>query len=75
MIYSKLFNLILMFVLPQKMLRLIKERVESKRCDDILEVAWSAMWNVTDETAINCARFLSNGGMELFLDCLSVSVF
>lgn len=55
----------------KKMLRLIKERVESKRCDDILEVAWSAMWNVTDETAINCARFLSNGGMELFLDCLS----
>lgn len=55
----------------KKMLRLIKDRVEKRRCDDILEVAWSAMWNVTDETAINCARFLSNGGMELFLDCLS----
>uniref|UniRef100_A0A8D8V687 Protein zer-1 homolog n=1 Tax=Cacopsylla melanoneura TaxID=428564 RepID=A0A8D8V687_9HEMI len=54
----------------KKMLRLIKDRIEKQRCDDILEVAWSAMWNVTDETAINCARFLSNGGMELFLECL-----
>ncbi|KAI5735659.1 hypothetical protein M8J77_021082 [Diaphorina citri] len=54
----------------KKMLRLIKDRIEKQRCDDILEVAWSAMWNVTDETAINCARFLNNGGMELFLNCL-----
>jgi hypothetical protein len=31
----------------QKMLRLIKDRIAKKqRCDDILEVAWSAMWNV-----------------------------
>ena len=27
------------------------------------------MWNVTDETPINCKRFLDGGGMRLFLQC------
>jgi len=27
------------------------------------------MWNVTDETPINCKRFLDGGGMDLFLHC------
>ena len=34
-----------------------------------MENAWSTMWNVTDETPINCQRFLSGGGMRLFLEC------
>ena len=38
-------------------------------CDDVLEHAWSTMWNVTDETPINCKRFLDGGGMRLFLQC------
>jgi len=53
-----------------KMLKLIHDRVSRKVCDDVLEVAWSTMWNVTDETAINCERFLDGGGMDLFLKCL-----
>ena len=28
------------------------------------------MWNVTDETAENCSRFLERGGMDLFVRCL-----
>lgn len=40
--------------------------------DDVMEVAWSTMWNVTDETAINCERFLDGHGMQYFLDCLKV---
>ncbi len=38
-------------------------------CDDVMETAWSCMWNVTDETPVNCRRFLDGGGMRLFLLC------
>uniref|UniRef100_A0A1B6E2J9 Protein zer-1 homolog n=1 Tax=Clastoptera arizonana TaxID=38151 RepID=A0A1B6E2J9_9HEMI len=56
----------------QRMLSLIEDRLERKVCDDVLEVAWSTMWNVTDETAINCERFLDGRGMDLFLGCLDL---
>ena len=32
-----------------------------------METAWSTMWNVTDETPVNCEWFLAGGGMYLFL--------
>ncbi|XP_065343212.1 protein zer-1 homolog [Cloeon dipterum] len=54
-----------------KMLRIIEDRLQRRHCDDVLEVAWSTMWNVTDETAVNCQRFLEGGGMDLFLRCLN----
>lgn len=57
------------------MLSIITDRLDRQVCDDVLEVAWSTMWNVTDETALNCRRFLEGGGMELFLGCLAVSIF
>lgn len=53
-----------------KMLWLIAERLDRGLCDDVLEVAWSTMWNVTDETPQNCQKFLENRGMEYFLKCL-----
>lgn len=53
-----------------KMLNLISDRLERRVCDDVLEVAWSTMWNVTDETPQNCQRFLESRGMEYFLACL-----
>lgn len=55
------------------MLTLIKDRLTRNVFDDVMEVAWSTMWNVTDETAINCERFLDGKGMEYFLGCLNVS--
>lgn len=55
------------------MLTLIADRLERQICDDVLEIAWSTMWNVTDETAINCERFLDGSGMEFFIGCLMVS--
>ena len=55
------------------MLNLINDRLNRKVFDDVMEVAWSTMWNVTDETAINCERFLDGKGMEYFLGCLRVS--
>lgn len=57
---------------PQTMLSLIKDRLTRSVLDDVMEVAWSTMWNVTDETAINCKRFLDGRGMEYFLRCLNV---
>lgn len=55
------------------MLNLINDRLNRKVFDDVMEVAWSTMWNVTDETAVNCERFLDGHGMEYFLGCLQVS--
>ncbi|GAB0100363.1 Protein zer-1 homolog [Sergentomyia squamirostris] len=52
------------------MLSLINDRLTRNVFDDVMEVAWSTMWNVTDETAINCKRFLDGNGMEYFLGCL-----
>lgn len=54
------------------MLTLIYDRLTRHVFDDVMEVAWSTMWNVTDETAINCERFLDGRGMEYFLECLQV---
>lgn len=54
------------------MLNLINDRLNRKVFDDVMEVAWSTMWNVTDETAVNCERFLDGKGMEYFLGCLKV---
>ncbi|TRY64313.1 hypothetical protein TCAL_04628 [Tigriopus californicus] len=53
----------------EKMLCLIREREVNGNCDDVMETAWSCMWNVTDETPINCKRFLDGCGMQLFLQC------
>jgi Zyg-11 protein homolog len=57
------------------MLNLINDRLNRKVFDDVMEVAWSTMWNVTDETPINCERFLDGKGMEYFLGCLRVRHF
>lgn len=57
------------------MLTLIRHRIEKDVCDDVMEVAWSTMWNVTDETPINCQRFLAGGGMSCFMSCLEVGIF
>lgn len=57
------------------MLDLVEYRVETNIFDDVLEVAWSTMWNMTDETSINCQRFLDEDGMALFLKCVQVCFF
>ena len=55
------------------MLKLISDRLQDDMHDDMLEIAWSAMWNVTDETPINCLRFLNGEGMTYFQKCLKAS--
>lgn len=54
----------------QTMLAIIQQKLSSETCDEVMEIAWSTMWNVTDETAGNCERFLNSNGMDLFLACL-----
>ncbi|XP_050688966.1 protein zer-1 homolog [Eriocheir sinensis] len=54
----------------ETMLKLISDRLQSHVHDDMLEIAWSAMWNVTDETPVNCLRFLNGEGMTYFQKCL-----
>jgi Zyg-11 protein homolog len=56
------------------MLNLINDRLTRKVFDDVMEIAWSTMWNVTDETPVNCEKFLDGKGMEYFLGCLRVSL-
>jgi Zyg-11 family protein len=53
----------------EKMLFIITEKLAAGICDDVMETAWSTMWNVTDETPDNCERFLNGNGMQLFLRC------
>lgn len=54
------------------MISLIKSRITRNTFDDVMEVAWATMWNVTDETPINCQRFLDLDGMKHFISCLKV---
>jgi len=53
----------------EEMLNFISQRLSAGICDELMETAWSTMWNVTDETPSNCERFLKGGGMNLFLHC------
>ena len=39
--------------------------------NDIVEIAWTLLWNITDETPENCRKFIEdNNGLLSFLDCL-----
>ncbi|CAG0881235.1 unnamed protein product [Cyprideis torosa] len=53
----------------ETMITLISNRIQQLMCDETLEMAWSILWNVTDETAENCERFLARGGMDQFTAC------
>lgn len=52
------------------MLNIITKKIAQNLCDEILETAWSTLWNITDETPVNCQRFLSYNGLETFEECM-----
>ncbi|KAL4218659.1 Protein zer-1 [Mactra antiquata] len=56
----------------ETMSNIIKIKLENGVCDEILEVCWSTLWNVTDETETNCVKFMNLRGMYLFLDCFKM---
>lgn len=47
----------------------IKRKLANSTCDDVMEVGWSFLWNITDETPVNCERFLKAEGLSLFQKC------
>ncbi|CAF0726959.1 unnamed protein product [Didymodactylos carnosus] len=55
------------------MMCLIQTRIKTQVADDLLELAWTVLWNITDETAENCRKFIEeNNGLQAFVDCLRV---
>uniref|UniRef100_A0A8R1TZP5 Zyg eleven-related protein 1 n=1 Tax=Onchocerca volvulus TaxID=6282 RepID=A0A8R1TZP5_ONCVO len=54
-------------------IEIILEQIRRKHaasiCDDVMEVGWSFLWNITDETPVNCERFLNADGLRLFHQC------
>jgi Zyg-11 family protein len=52
-------------------MELIKTKIKYKEADEILEVTWSFLWNITDETPENCQIFLDDcEGMQAFMECI-----
>ena len=35
------------FLTIQSMLHIIRQRLAHNQCDEVMEIAWGAMWNVT----------------------------
>nr|CAB3267910.1 protein zer-1 homolog [Phallusia mammillata] len=50
-------------------LEVIKKRHEDDVCDEVMEVCWSTLWNVTDETPKNSSDFIELNGLNILLEC------
>lgn len=54
----------------EKILKIMQHKMgRNPQEGGVLECCWSALWNVTDETPENCALFIDNGGLDLFMEC------
>uniref|UniRef100_F6Y9R7 Protein zer-1 homolog n=1 Tax=Ciona intestinalis TaxID=7719 RepID=F6Y9R7_CIOIN len=51
--------------------KIIQMRLEANMHDEILEVLWGTLWNVTDETPENSWTFINLGGLQLLQDCFA----
>ncbi|CAF4072192.1 unnamed protein product [Rotaria magnacalcarata] len=52
---------------------IIRRFLMKKTSCEIVEVAWTLLWNITDETPENCRRFIEdNNGLQVFHDCLDL---
>ncbi len=56
----------------QKLLKLVRRRIEERTVDVTLKFTLSALWNLTDESPETCSVFLKEGGLELYLEVLNV---
>ncbi|XP_013407895.1 protein zyg-11 homolog B [Lingula anatina] len=54
----------------QKLLSIVKEKAESQVVDITMKFSLSALWNLTDESPATCSIFISEGGLELFMQVL-----
>ncbi len=55
----------------EKLLAVINSRFQRKICDEVMVIAWSIMWNITDENEYTCEQFLANDGMRSFISCMN----
>ncbi|CAF1358197.1 unnamed protein product [Rotaria sordida] len=52
---------------------IIRRFLIKKTSCEIVEVAWTLLWNITDETPENCRRFIEdNNGLQTFHECLDL---
>eukprot|EP01135_Chromosphaera_perkinsii_P011813 Nk52_evm4s2506 gene=Nk52_evmTU4s2506 len=51
----------------KNIMELIKLKCNNYEIDIVMETAWSALWNITDETSSNCKIFLDENGIDLFM--------
>ncbi|XP_065349750.1 protein zyg-11 homolog [Cloeon dipterum] len=56
----------------KKLLSLVRSKVETKQVDITMKFTLSALWNLTDESPKTCDVFLKEGGLNLFLEVLSI---
>ncbi|XP_021353883.1 protein zyg-11 homolog B-like [Mizuhopecten yessoensis] len=56
----------------QKMLDLVRLKVQARSIDITLKFTLSALWNLTDESPPTCRVFLKEKGLDLFMDTLMV---
>ncbi|XP_065220691.1 protein zyg-11 homolog B-like [Planococcus citri] len=54
----------------QKLLALVKRKLDIIAADPTLGYALSTLWNITDESPQTCTVFLEQGGLELFTKML-----
>lgn len=54
----------------RKLLSMVQSRIETKQSDITMKFTLSALWNLTDESAMTCTVFLEQGGANLFLEVL-----
>ena len=58
----------------KKLLTIVKLKMEGLDVDITMKFTLSALWNLTDESPTTCDMFLSEGGLEVFIDVLTVSI-
>ncbi|EEB12106.1 conserved hypothetical protein [Pediculus humanus corporis] len=59
-------------VFMRKLLKIVRNKVETQSVDITIKFTLSALWNLTDESPLTCKVFLEEGGMSLFLSVLEV---
>lgn len=59
----------------EKLLSMVRNRVQIKSSDITMKFTLSALWNLTDESAATCTVFLEQGGAVLFLEVLTTFRF
>lgn len=58
-----------------KLLQIVEQKLHAGEVDVTLKFTLSALWNLTDESPSTCEMFLSEGGLDLFVELLNSDRF